>query len=523
MVHASVGQVERAGIVVVAPDGAAGRAAVIDGATPRERLAAHASLALVGADARGLRVRFAACPAKVPRCAAQHVTRSLTVEAADASSDAPALLPAFLGSLVAREVAGRLQAKGERIGWQVLPYGQRETGGAVASVSRPELQQAAQLIAGRAATAGWVLAPVRLYTLAGGAMVVIVRFDDHTLFSNGNSAFRSTLFGQDESPPIAQTMLLIEGPGDVVEGGGAPDVGASYGANGTHPDLTVPAWLEQAPTQLLVTIQRVITAGESPVRAALRRRRARTVPGCLRRALPSAGGALLARPERQLLHRRRDRPVAGHRDGRRNGDRSELQQLLRGRHRGVGEAAGGSAVAAHPGDLSCFRDLLEVEHSFRRVRRVIPVGGSTCAAWAGSIPVVLGHGFHPSRDGSGAFYCASTWLRIPRANTSRLWSLIGGLRVFASFVVAEARHVRSPLNVPGSARRIRAPGACFARVLRFTAGLALRPRGRGRAGSPGGPGAAASLPLAPGRAPRGPASRAEPRRARRAAPCGSRS
>jgi hypothetical protein len=260
MVHAPVDQVQRAGFVVVAPDVGAARAAMIEGATPRERLAARASLALVGADARGMRLRFVECPAPFRPCSAERGVRVLTVASGTARDEA-SLVPSFRASLVARDVSGRLRSEGERVGWQVLPNGQPQPSRAVAPVSHAKLFDAAQLVAARAAAAGWTLAPIRLYALAGGAMVVIVRFDDQTLFSNRNTAFGTTLFGKEYRPPVAQTMLLIEGPGDVAEGGMEPGVGSSYGAFGTHAGLPVPAWLERAPTKLRVTIQRIVPQG----------------------------------------------------------------------------------------------------------------------------------------------------------------------------------------------------------------------------------------------------------------------
>jgi hypothetical protein len=81
---------------------------------------------------------------------------------------------------------------------------------------------------------------------------------------------------------------------------------------------------------------------------------------------------------------------------------------------------------------SCFRDLRPLGPSRPVTGRPFSAEGqsgksclvSTSVGTAGSIPVVLGHGSHPSRDGRGAFHDASTCLCGCRINPCRLGSLI---------------------------------------------------------------------------------------------------
>ncbi len=71
-------------------------------------------------------------------------------------------------------------------------------------------------------------------------------------------------------------------------------------------------------------------------------------------------------------------------------------------------------------------------------RAFVPAGstGGSCwcvdlrCVWPDQDPSFWVTDFYPSRDRPAGFYDASAWLRIPRAKTSRLRSLIGGLRVF---------------------------------------------------------------------------------------------
>ncbi len=245
-------------VVVVAPDRAAAATAPIRGATPRERRALRASLALIGVAGASMRVRIADCPPATQRCARQHVSRALTIEPSRPASGAFPIRSTFLASLVAYDAADRLARLGERVGWQVIPNGQRYS---LLRLSRPvsvaRLRDAAGTIAARAAHAGWSLAPIRLYTTAAGAMEVTVRFDDRTLLTNRNTAFISTLYGPSFRPPIWHTLLNLEGPGGVYEGGGDAGVGASYGGDlrRRHPSgAPIPAWLTAKPTRLHVEI-----------------------------------------------------------------------------------------------------------------------------------------------------------------------------------------------------------------------------------------------------------------------------
>jgi hypothetical protein len=246
------------GIVVVAPDPARALKAVVIGGTVGERRAVRASLSLIGADASSMRVRIADCPKTTLRCARQRISRALTIRPPTSPRGAFPVRSTFLASLVARDAAERLWRLGERVGWQVVPYGQRNVQRRLSRpVSVARLRRAARTIVARAARAGWVLAPVRLYTTAAGAMEVTVRFDDRTLLSNRNSAFGTTLFGRSFRPPIWHTLVMLEGPGGVFEGGGGPGVGASYGADPRRSPPSaapLPGWLERTPTRLRVEI-----------------------------------------------------------------------------------------------------------------------------------------------------------------------------------------------------------------------------------------------------------------------------
>jgi hypothetical protein len=245
--------------VVVAPNLSAARGATVTGATPRERHAARAALALIGGEARSMRLRFNDCRPSVLRCRTSHSTRTLYVYTR-AASGAPRLTSGFLGALVARDAAGRLWERGEHVAWHVGPYGAEGVGRARASVPLARLRSAAHTLATRARRAAWGLS-LRLYTTAGGALVVTVELDDRTLLASRNSAFISTLYGPTFHPPVWLTLLLIEGPGGVFEGGGGTSVGASYGGSlepgQAPPAAPLPGWLKRSETRLEVTIRQM--------------------------------------------------------------------------------------------------------------------------------------------------------------------------------------------------------------------------------------------------------------------------
>ena len=240
----------------VQPDPAAAAAATITGATPAEQRAARASLALVGADARGMRLAFTACRRTDRWCVRSRASRSLTI-----TPPAPTVRAAFITTLAGRDASARLARSGERLTWRVATtFVRNEPVAPQRAVTRATLTDAARLIAMRAAGAGWTLAPIPLYTTTGGGMIVIVRFGDRALLEHHDDAFQSTLYGPAFRPPLYRTLLLIEGPGGVIEGGGARAVGALYGSSldalaAAHAPST-PGWLTHGRTRLTVTIVR---------------------------------------------------------------------------------------------------------------------------------------------------------------------------------------------------------------------------------------------------------------------------
>jgi hypothetical protein len=204
-----------------------------------------------------MRVRIADCPPATQRCSRKHVSRALTIEPLRPANGFLPIRSTFLASLVAYDAAERLGRLGERVDWQVLPGGQRYS---LLRLSRPvsvaRLRRAAVKIAARAAHAGWSLASIRLYTTAAGAMEVTVRFDDRTLLTNRNTAFASTLFGPSFRPPVWHTLLRVEGPGGVFEGGSGGG-GATYGGNLRQQrpsNAPLAAWLTSKRTRLHVEI-----------------------------------------------------------------------------------------------------------------------------------------------------------------------------------------------------------------------------------------------------------------------------
>jgi hypothetical protein len=250
-------------IVAVQPNAVAAARASITGATAPERRAAQAALALVGADARYLSLTFGRCPGTEPSCRYRHATRTLTVQAPESHENrAFDILSSFLAAQVGRDTAGRLHDGGEELTWRTEPYG--ATGFGIHRVLSPPEQddradRAAKDVAERGAEAGWTLAPLRVYRTAGGALVVTVRLGDRALLESRNTSFLTTLYGTTLRAPIPNTLLLIEGPGRALVGGGARDVGAIYGASlppgGAPPKAPVPVWLKRGRSELRVTIR----------------------------------------------------------------------------------------------------------------------------------------------------------------------------------------------------------------------------------------------------------------------------
>jgi hypothetical protein len=226
--------------VVVAPDREAAAHVAVLGASPRERSAALAALALVGADARRLRVRVAT----------RTGTRTLVVDAPDrAGTRASRLTESFLATLVATDAADRL-------------------GGRRVAISPARLERTARVVRARAARAGWKLAPPRLYTTSGGAVVVTVQLDDRTLLGGEDTGFESTLLGTSPGLPVRHALLLIEGPDGVLVGGGADDANWVYGGvlerARSSSIASFPGWLILGPTDLQVTIFRSMRWGRPP-------------------------------------------------------------------------------------------------------------------------------------------------------------------------------------------------------------------------------------------------------------------
>jgi hypothetical protein len=246
-------------IVAVQPNPAAAAAASITGATAPERHAANAALALVGADARHLSLAFGRCPPTDRYCRYRHATRALSVRArATDGNRALDILSSFLAAQVGRDAAGRLHDRGEEITWRTEPYGATGFGIHRSLTPRAQVERAARVakvVAERGAKAGWTLAPLRVYRTAGAALVVTVRLGDRTLLESRNSSFLTTLYGTTLRAPIPNTLLLIEGPGGTLVGGGARDVGAIYGASLPARAAPVPVWLKRGSTELRVTIK----------------------------------------------------------------------------------------------------------------------------------------------------------------------------------------------------------------------------------------------------------------------------
>jgi hypothetical protein len=228
-------------IVRVAPDVAAADAAVIVGGTQDELRATRPALALVGRDARSLRLAFGDCPASASICRATGSTRMLSISLARARlvGDARARLP-FLASLVGRDATERLDQQDERVLWQVLPAGPRGAQRTRADVPAGQLARAARAIAARAVRAGWSV-DVRIYGTAAGALVVTVRLDDRELLESRDTAFLTTLYGRTFRPPVWHTLLLVEGPGGVLEAGAGPGSTVGLGARPVPSAATVSA------------------------------------------------------------------------------------------------------------------------------------------------------------------------------------------------------------------------------------------------------------------------------------------
>jgi hypothetical protein len=138
-------------------------------------------------------------------------------------------------------------------------------GGKHPAIPLAQVQRAARTVETRATRAGWKLAPLRRFTAAGGALVVIVRLDDRTLLGGLANAFRTTLVLQ---LPVRHTLLLIEGPDGVLVGGGASYRDWVYGAvlDRAHPPAaaSIPGWLALGPTDLQVTVFRSMRWGRPP-------------------------------------------------------------------------------------------------------------------------------------------------------------------------------------------------------------------------------------------------------------------
>jgi hypothetical protein len=216
-----------------------------------------------------MRLTCTGCPQTETTCRGLSVTRTLRVDPDGADERAVTIRSDFLGTLVAREVVGRLRAHGERVAWRVTAYGQTGPSRSLAPVSLVTLRRAASTIAARAARAGWTLAPIELYTTSGGAMVITVRFDESHAADQSRHRIRDD---------------ALRAP---AQAAGGQDVGASARELGAA--TRAPAWLEHAPTRIVVTIQHAIgsrtrtvsvscgKAGTSPVGTCRQRFRERAV------------------------------------------------------------------------------------------------------------------------------------------------------------------------------------------------------------------------------------------------------